>query len=379
MWKIVFPGIAMIAVTYALARYSFGLFLPEISSALNLSESQAGFVSSAAYTAYTLALLSASILIHKYSARRVALLSGGTAFLGILGMAVSQNFYTLVFSAFFAGTGSGWVSPAFSQIVSQTLHADLKDKGNTWINTGTSFGIVFTGLAAFLFAEQWRWSYGLFAVLAFAVYWWNASAIPAKKQEAIAASPIISKRALLRNARFLIIASIGIGFSSSIYWTFSRSYVTLLHGLSLNQSVVFWMIMGGAGIFGGIAGSTIQSVGLRTSYRIGVIAVAASIFGLTLSYPGVVYVSAALFGLSFIFMTGLFIVWGTRQFPESPSIGVSLSFFSLGIGQSIGSIMAGVLIEEISYPFAFISFSLVGLFFLLCKTTVLSPSASSSE
>lgn len=379
MWKIVFPGIAMIAVTYALARYSFGLFLPEISSALNLSESQAGFVSSAAYTAYTLALLSASILIHKYSARRIALLSGGTAFLGILGMAVSQDFYTLAFSAFFAGTGSGWVSPAFSQIVSQTLHADLKDKGNTWINTGTSFGIVFTGLAAFLFAEQWRWSYGLFAVLAFAVYWWNASAIPAKKQEAIAASPIISKRALLRNARFLIIASIGIGFSSSIYWTFSRSYVTLLHGLSLNQSVVFWMIMGGAGIFGGIAGSTIQSMGLRTSYRIGVIAVAASIFGLTLSYPGGVHVSAALFGLSFIFMTGLFIVWGTRQFPESPSIGVSISFFSLGIGQSIGSIMAGILIEEISYPFAFISFSLVGLFFLLCKTTVLSPSASSSE
>lgn len=379
MWKIVFPGIAMIGVTYALARYSFGLFLPDISSALNLSESQAGYVSSAAYLAYTLALLSASTLIHKYSARNIALLSGGTAALGMLGMAVTQGFYTLAFSAFFAGMGSGWISPAFSQIVSQTLNADQKDKGNTWINTGTSVGIVFTGLGAFLFAEHWRWSYMLFAVLAFIVYWWNASVIQTIRNGEGAASGSIFKRESLRNARFLITASIGIGFSSSIYWTFSRSYITVLHGLSLNESIVFWMVMGGAGIFGGIAGSTIQSLGLGMSYRIGVMAIAASIFGLTIPYHAAIFFSSILFGMSFIFMTGLFIVWGTRQFPESPSLGVSISFFSLGIGQSIGSIAAGVLIERLSYPFAFILFSLIGLFFLFCKTAIFSPSVSSSE
>ncbi|WP_285804086.1 hypothetical protein [Alkalicoccobacillus plakortidis] len=41
MWKYVFPGIAMIGVTYAFARFSFGLFLPNISESLNLSESDA--------------------------------------------------------------------------------------------------------------------------------------------------------------------------------------------------------------------------------------------------------------------------------------------------------------------------------------------------
>lgn len=368
MWKTVLPGIAMIAVTYALARYSFGLFLPNISSELNLSESQSGFAGSAAYVAYTLALLTSSLLIHKYSARRMVLCSGITAFLGILGIAFSQGFYTLAFSAFFAGLGSGWISPAFSQVVTYSMESELRDKGNTWINTGTNFGIVFTGFAALLFADQWRWSYLLFACLASLVFCWNAFSIKENKENPAQHNQKLFTVMSLKNARYLIAASIGIGFSSSIYWTFSRSYITELHGLAATESVVFWMIMGGSGILGGIAGSIIQNIGLRLSYRLGVTVVALSIIGLTLPQNSLHYVSAILFGISFIFMTGLFIVWGTRQFPHAPSVGVSISFFSLGIGQTLGSVTAGVLIESISYPFAFILFSIVGFLFVFCKT-----------
>lgn len=372
MWKTVLPGIAMIGVTYALARYSFGLFLPDISSTLNLSESQAGSVGSAAYAAYTLALLTSSVLIHKYGARRIVLFSGAAAFFGILGMVLSQGFYSLAFSAFFAGLGSGWISPAFSQVVAMSLKLELRDKGNTWINTGTSFGIVFTGFAALLFVEHWRLSYVLFALLAFIVFWWNAFVIKEKKENASPLNQTIFKIKSLKMGRFLIAASIGIGFSSSIYWTFSRSYVTEIHGLSINESVIFWIIMGAAGILGGIAGSIIQKIGLRLSYRLGVIAVSLSIAGLTIPQNAATYLSAILFGISFIFMTGLFIVWGTRQFSHAPSVGVSISFFSLGIGQSLGSVTAGIFIEAISYPFAFFLYSAVGFFFVFCKTELVS-------
>ncbi|WP_394119886.1 MFS transporter [Planococcus donghaensis] len=371
MWKLVFPGIAMIAVTYAFARYSFGWFLPDISSSLKLSESQAGYISSSAYLAYTIALLTASIFIHHFGARRMILLSGTTASLGMAGMALSQGFYTLTLSAFLAGLGSGWVSPAFSQVVAQSVSSDLQDKRNTWINTGTSFGILLTGPVALAFAEQWRWSYALFAVFAMIVCLWNGYSIKEKKQETRMTHQIrISLKPLVK-ARFLIMASIGIGFSSSIYWTFSKSYITAIHGLTVSESVGFWTIMGGAGILGGVAGAIIQSIGLHRSYLLGVVVVSASIFGLTNPNFAAIYFSALLFGVAFIFMTGLFIVWGTRQFPESPSTGVSISFFSLGIGQSAGSIAAGMLIEGISYPFAFILFSIIGLPFLFCRTTIL--------
>ena len=42
--KIVLPGIAMITTTYGLGRFSFGLFLPNISNDLQLSASQAGII-----------------------------------------------------------------------------------------------------------------------------------------------------------------------------------------------------------------------------------------------------------------------------------------------------------------------------------------------
>lgn len=369
MWKIIMPGIAMVAVTYAFARYSFGLFLPDISASLNLSASQSGYVSSAAYIAYTVALLTASIFIHKFSARHIILLSGSTACLGMMGMAASQGFYMLAFSAFVAGIGSGWVSPAFSQVVSYTMKSNLQDKGNTWINTGTSFGIFLTGPVALMFTEQWRWSYVLFALLASLVFWWNTTVIKEEKHPISINQSNGFNFKLFVKARFLIFSSIGIGFGSSIYWTFSRSYITAIHGFSVNESVVFWIIMGGAGVIGGVAGAIIQTIGLSRSYRLGVVIVSTSILALTIPHHTAIYLSALLFGISFIFMTGLFIVWGTRDFPDAPSTGVSISFFSLGIGQSLGSIAAGMLIEEFSYALAFIAFAGIGLLFLFCKTT----------
>lgn len=368
MWKIVLPGIAMIGVTYAFARYSFGLFLPEISSTLNLSESQAGLIGSVAYAAYTLALVTAAVFIHKMSARHVVLYSGATAFIGMLGMAASQGFYTLAISAFVAGLGSGWVSPAFSQVVAQSLESRERDKGNTWINTGTSVGVVASGPVALVFAEQWRWGYVLFAILAFLTLWWNARAIDRAQQTPEQSTGSKFKLSLLGEARFMILAAIGIGFSSSIYWTFSRSYLTETHDFSTSESMVFWIVMGAAGIFGGIAGAIIQRIGLSWSYRLGVLIASASLVSLTIPYSTSIFLSAILFGISFIFMTGLFIVWGTRHFPDTPSVGVSLSFFSLGIGQSLGSIAAGVLIDGMSYPIAFLSFAAIGLLFIFIKT-----------
>ena len=47
--KLVIPGILMIAVTYGLGRFSFGLFLPDISQDLSLTPTQAGLISSLFY------------------------------------------------------------------------------------------------------------------------------------------------------------------------------------------------------------------------------------------------------------------------------------------------------------------------------------------
>lgn len=126
--------------------------------------------------------------------------------------------------------------------------------------------------------------------------------------------------------------------------------------------------MGIAGVLGGVAGGFIQKIGLRWSYRLLLFLMTVSIFLLTVPANLTVYISAGLFGSTYIFLTGLFIVWGTRIFNTLPALGVSLSFLALGIGQSLGSFFAGKTIEMTTYPFSFILFAGLGLIGLFVPT-----------
>src|SRR5919112_1549757 len=46
---LVAPGLAMIALTYGLARFAYGLFLPEMRDSLDLSESVLGLIGAGSY------------------------------------------------------------------------------------------------------------------------------------------------------------------------------------------------------------------------------------------------------------------------------------------------------------------------------------------
>ncbi|MFJ7746576.1 MFS transporter [Peribacillus sp. NPDC097295] len=368
MLRIVLPSIAMIAVTYALARLSFGLFLPNISNTLGLRESDGGFVGSTGYVSYSLALFISSFIIKKLGQRKVNNLAGLTAVIGLLGIATANSFVHLAIAVFVAGIGSGLASPALSQMATNMFTREKLDQANTWINSGTSFGIIFTGPIVLLFTEQWRLSFFFFSFIAVIVLIWNYYIIPSNKDQKEDSYDNTNWLSVIKRAKFLITASLIIGICSSIFWTFSRSFITTEYNMTTKESVVFWIVMGAAGIVGGVAGGLIQRVGLGWSYRLILLVLLGSIAMLNLSDDVFVYISAGLFGISYILITGLFIVWATRVFKNSPAKGVSLSFLSLGIGQSLGSFFAGKTIEMTSYPFGFTLFAILGIVGLFVPT-----------
>ncbi|PAE16751.1 MFS transporter [Virgibacillus sp. 7505] len=363
MWKIIFPGIAMVGVTYAFARLSFGLFLPNITVSLGLSESNAGFASSAAYIAYSLALVISSYIISRFGQKRVIQFSGLSAIIGLIVIALSNGFFSLICGTFIAGLGSGWASPAFSQVAATSLTKEDSDRGNTWINTGTSFGLILSGPIALLFAEQWRFAFIVFATIALAVLIWNSVSIPAK--DILTSKQNIFKYSIFNKAKFILISSLIIGIGSSIFWTFSRTYLAVEYKMSSAESSLFWVIMGASGVVGGFAGGLINRIGLTLSYRIAITIMASAILIITIPTTTTIYLSSVFFGISYIFITGILIVWSSHKFAQMPSIGVSLSFLALGIGQSIGSSGAGEMIDITTYTITFVAFSLFCLIGLL--------------
>ncbi|MBM7840800.1 putative MFS family arabinose efflux permease [Alkalihalobacillus xiaoxiensis] len=364
MWKYILPGIALIGVTYAFARFSFGLFLPQITESLRLSDSEAGMIGSSAYLAYTLALASAAFFIKQYQANRVIFWAGFTAVIGLFVMAIAPNFTVLLSAVFIAGLGSGWASPAYAQIVSERLSDKQADRGNTWINSGTSFGLIISGPIALFFTEYWRVAFLLFAAMALIALIWNRHTLnqhSEKRSKRDNSKEKGSGSAVLARAKSIILAALLVGVSTSIYWTFSRSFLTVEYEWTTFASIVFWVLMGVSGVVGGLSGGIINQFGLSLSYRLTLVFLISSIFLLTVSNVLAVFSSAIFFGSMYIFMTGLFIVWSARLFNDNPSIGVSLSFLALGLGQTLGSFAGGYVIEMWSYPSAFILFASVGI------------------
>ncbi|QQE79142.1 MFS transporter [Alicyclobacillus sp. SO9] len=367
MKKIVFLGIAMIAVCYAFARFSFGLFLPSMARTLGLTVVGSGLIASASYIAYCAALITSTFVIYKTGCHTAVRLAGISTVIGLAGITFSGDAVVLAGSVFVAGLGTGWASPAFGNIAAAELTEANRHQGNTWINSGTSFGIILSGPIALFFSHYWRQSYALFTVISLAVLVWNVKAIPQSKTRVTALS-LRELRTSWRRSIPLITASLLMGISSSIYWTFSRDYITVHHHISYTVSIWFWITMGASGILGGLAGGIIGRIGMQGAYVSALFSMSAAIALLTSTSVSLTFLSGVLFGITYIFLTGVFIVWGTNLFPENPAIGISLSFLLLGIGQTVGTALAGLSIAAFSYTTSFLLFAFVGLVGLVVRT-----------
>ena len=92
---LVAPGLAMIALTYGLARFAYGLFLPEMRESLDLSESAPGLIGAASYAGYCLAILGALVFTSRTGPRFMAVAAGAVAVVGMAAIAWSPTAWVL--------------------------------------------------------------------------------------------------------------------------------------------------------------------------------------------------------------------------------------------------------------------------------------------
>lgn len=362
--RLVLPGVTMIAVTYGLARFSFGLLLPEINKSLEMSEMVSGIISSLFYFSYCFTIILSTVITTKEGPRRMILLAGLSALIGLILMGITPNVWVLALGVLLVGGSTGLVSPPYGAAISLWIKGDKQGKANTWINSGTSIGIVLSGLGAILLTANWRLSYLIYAFLAFLVLIWNFCTIP--KTETNSWLSFKKGNLSLRGGEGsnpLILASLTIGISTAVFWTFSRSFIEVFGDYSDWQLSGFWIVIGLFGVLGGFSGSLIEKRGLSFAYRLGSLMVSSAsiILAVAPEYLFMSFLSAGIFGFSYIFLTGALLVWGIRVFITNASLGICIPFLLLALGQVIGSILAGWLIGTWGYVTSFIIYGLVGI------------------
>lgn len=369
--KIIISGTLMIAVTYGLARFAFGLLLPNISNDLKLGSGTMGMISSATYIAYCLAIAISTYYSNQKDPKMFVSLAGLTSILGIFIISVSHEAVLLFLGVFIAGMSTGFGSPAYGEVVQNNLDKNTQNKANTWINAGTGFGIVISGPIAYILSDNWRVVYLIFGIIAIIVLLINYLYIPKHissiKKFKTQTQPY-SLKPLLQKSMSINIASLILGCASAIYWTFSKDYIATVPSNSDFITSSFWILVGVSGIIGGFSGGLISKFSIKTLYIIVVLMMATSILSLNIDNTNlfIIFLSALFFGSSYVFLTGILMIWGIKIFEKVPSLGIGVPFFTLAFGQIIGAMVSGNVIQFSSYTLAFSifgAFSLVSIVF----------------
>lgn len=366
-------GLALVGVTFGMARYGYGLYLPQFIHLYSLDKTTQGLIGSGSYAGYLIATLAASWGSGRFGPRMMLIASAVCAALGTAIVAQASSPVMLAIGVIVSGASPGIVFPALSDWVTAVANDREKNRLFTIMNSGTGAGVIVSaGLVAFtsVSVQYAWWLYSACAIVFGALAAWLA---PAKRlfHQTRASSPTADafriRDWVLPSALVLYAVATIAGFVTAIYWTFSIE--TLNRSLPetwgiKDPALLFWMVTGFSGFLGALTGDAVNTKGLGNVLALTMvaIAIALAILGLFPNIILLVLASGIIFGAAFIFITGLLGVWSMALFPHRPSMGFGLTFLLFTAGASAGPAVSGIVASVYGQAIVFNLAALVALF-----------------
>ncbi|MEO6879330.1 MAG: MFS transporter, partial [Mycobacteriaceae bacterium] len=285
-WAMVGAGAALIGTCYGLARFAYGLFLPEFRDEFDLDSTVAGIIGAGSYVGYCVAIVVSLLLTPRWGPRSVVVLAGLLATAGLALVAAAPSAAVLAVGVLVAASSSGIASPPLAAAVGAWVAAPARDRAQTVVNGGTGLGVLISGPAALVALDQWRWAWAGFAVVAAIVTCWVGVVVPRgpKHPRREEAGPSLTRWPPPRGTGGLLTASFLMGVGSMAVWSFGQDLITTEGGASTLGSALTWTVLGGAGILGALGGDLVRRLGLRASWVVLMLAMGAAttLFGLAL-------------------------------------------------------------------------------------------------
>ncbi|MCV7037364.1 arabinose ABC transporter permease [Mycolicibacterium moriokaense] len=360
MYFLVGAGTALIACCYGFARFAYGLFTPVFADAFTLNGVLTGVIGGGSYIGYCAAIILSLLLTDRIGARRVAVLAGVVATVGLSIVAAAPSAWVLALGVLVAGVSTGIVSPPLAAAVAQYVPGEKTDRAQTVVNGGTGIGVVLSAPVALLLLDHWRAAWAVYALIAATVTIWVVRSVGSTSRP----RPADSAESFWRPGTVtLLTAALLTGVGSVAVWTFGRDLITTVGAADATRSSIMWIVLGAAGIAGAFAGDAVQRIGLHWAWVAATATMAAATLVLAAAPARFVAVilAATMFGAAYITLTGLVLLWSTRLYPDRTSFGVGIAFFTIAAGQALGAPAAGALIDAVGPRTSFVVIAAVGL------------------
>jgi predicted MFS family arabinose efflux permease len=358
-------GAALVAISYGLARFAFGLFVPPIRAELGLTPDVIGIIGALPLISFILATLVAPLCAGRLGARNTAVLSCGFGVVGLALISQASGALSLGVGVFACGICTGLMMPALTAAMQAMVSWAVHGRVSSVMNAGASIGVAVAVPVVLFLSNAWRSAYLFFAILAgigvIAAWYFIPSVsriIPANSAPPTPISALQWSR-LFRLSLFAFV----MGFVSSAYWIFAPDLMITLGGLPPSATGWLWLTVGIAGIGGAVAADLADRNNPPITHSLMLVMLSASLALLAASPDRLVLAafSGLVFGLAYMSLTGLYLMTSIRLLPGRLSMGPVLPFMAVSLGQAAGSPVVGILVSEFGYAYAFSTFSAIGI------------------
>ena len=315
--RIGLAGAAVVGVAFGMARYAYGVTLPDIRADLGLSELVLGLIASATFVGYLAGLLLAGPLAARRGSRAPTTVGGVCGAVGAVIVALAPSPWLLALGAVLAGGAGGWVWAPYSDIVTRTVALRQQPRALAIITTGTSGGlVVLGGLAILAIVGSWRLVWVAIAVAAVLAALVNlrlvprTAPVPAAKRSADGPSLAVALRVPAAYSVIYFAAVV-------IYFTYAAD---VLDRGSLPEWAVpaLYIAIGLSGVVGVATGTAAQQVGSArvTALCLVIVASALVLLGLASESLAALAISACIFGIGYMTGSAVLAVWTAELVPE---------------------------------------------------------------
>ena len=348
--RTVLPGVAMIAVTFGLARYGYGLLLPEMRAEFGMGADAAGFISSGAYLSYLVANAGVVGVTARYGARVAVGLAAALAAVGMAVIAAAGSVPVLAVGVIVAGAAAGLAYPPYADLVDRQVAEPKRDAAWSAISSGTGWGVAVAGPIAVVAGDQWRVAWSGFVVLAVVAGVVAVRLAPAHERRHLTRPQLSWTWFFCPRSRPLLCSAVIVGVTSSVWWAFGVDAMRA-GGVDATSARVVYAACGVASVLASFSGAAYDRLGLRTGYLItcGLLAGSLGVFGLATERVSAALLGAVAFGVFYCAIIAAQGIWSSRVFPSHPAAGLAAVNTALTVGTLLGPTLAGVALEHLGY------------------------------
>lgn len=349
--RVASAGIGVVGASFGMARYGYGLLLPDIRAGYGLTSGALGLIAAGSYLAYLAASAAVGPLAARLGVRRLVVLGGCCATSGMLLAGLSGTPLILAIGILVGGAGSGLVFPPFADAVEALVAPARRARTLAAVSSGTGYGVAIAVPIALVAGSAWRSAWLAFAVVSMLVTLWAARVLSTTGTRPTSRNLPRIRWSWLVCPRSgpLLVGALLLGLAASVYWTFAVDHLVTQGSLPTSTSRLLLALVGVAGVLGVLAGDLLRRVGPAGAFSALTAALAGSL-GLLAAAPaslGAAALSGFLFGASFNLIVAIQSIWTSRVFAERPSAGLAAVMFMLGLGLLLGPPAAGLLADRL--------------------------------